>query len=70
MGPGQYPQCTRAPKVGGGWSFLGPGPEEKWYGTHSDKPDGIMLDRFAEKMMVEFLETAHQIETVPCFQRL
>ena len=24
----------------GRWSFLGPGSEEKWYGTYSDKPDG------------------------------
>ena len=24
----------------GHWSFLGPGSEEKWCGTHTDKPDG------------------------------
>ena len=24
----------------GHWSFLGPGSEEKWYGTCTDKPDG------------------------------
>ena len=25
----------------GHWSFLGPGSEKKWYGTYSDKPDGV-----------------------------
>ena len=24
----------------GHWSFLGPGSQEKWYGTCTDKPDG------------------------------
>ena len=24
----------------GHWSFLGPGSEKKWYGTHVSKPDG------------------------------
>ena len=24
----------------GHWSFLGPGSQEKWYGTYTDKPDG------------------------------
>ena len=36
------------------------GSEKKWYGTYSDKPDGI-LDETAEKMMIEFSETAHPI---------
>ena len=25
----------------GHWSFLGPGSEKKWYGTFSEKPDGV-----------------------------
>ena len=33
----------------GRWSFLGPGSEEKWYGTHTDKPDGSH-DQTAQKM--------------------
>ena len=24
----------------GHWSFLGPGDEEKWFGTHTYKPEG------------------------------
>ena len=44
----------------GYWSSFGPGSEKKWYGTHSDKPDGIW-DKTAEKMMIEFSETAHPI---------
>ena len=32
-------QCARGfPR--GHWSFLGPGSEEKWYGTYDQKPDG------------------------------
>ena len=42
------------------WSFLGPGSEKKWYGTCSDKPDGVW-DKFAEDMMLEFAEVAHLI---------
>ena len=45
----------------GQWSFLGPGSEKKWYGTYSDKPDGIW-DKTAEKMMLEVAETIP-----PCF---
>ena len=44
----------------GHWSFLGPGSEKKWYGTYSDNSDGIW-DKTAEKMMIEFSETAHPI---------
>ena len=36
-------------------SFLGPGSEKKWYGTYSDKPDGVW-DKTAEDMMLEFAE--------------
>ena len=31
-------QCSQIPR--GHWSFLGPGPEEKWCGTYTDTPDG------------------------------
>ena len=41
-------------------SFLGPGSGKKWYGTCSDKLDGAW-DETAEKMMIEFSETAHPI---------
>ena len=35
------------------WSFLGPGSEEKWYGTYTDKPDGSW-NQSAENMMANF----------------
>ena len=44
----------------GHWSFLGPGSENKWYGTYSDKPDGVW-DKSAEDMMLEFAETIHPL---------
>ena len=45
----------------GRWSFLGPGSEKKWYGTHSDKPDGS-CSRTAEIMMLQLhTESCHQI---------
>ena len=37
---------------------MGPGSEKKWYGTCSDKPDGVW-DTTAEDMMLEFAETIH-----------
>ena len=37
----------------GHWSFLGPGSEEKWYGTYTDKPDGSR-DQTAKNMMANF----------------
>ena len=40
------------------WSFLGLGSEKKWYGTYSDKPDGVW-DKTAEDMMLELAETIH-----------
>ena len=40
-------------------SCLGAGSEKKWYGTYSDKPDGVW-DKNAE-MMIEFSETAHPV---------
>ena len=36
-------------------SFLGPGPEQKWYGTNTYKPDG-QWDRVAEDMLINFAE--------------
>ena len=42
------------------WSFLGPGPEKKWYGTHAHKPDGEW-DRTAEGMMLNFAESGHPV---------
>ena len=41
-------------------SFLGPGSEKKWYGTHDHKPDGSW-DRTAQKMLLNFAETMHPI---------
>ena len=47
------PKCSRdavevancAPHFGHGrWSFLGPGNEEKWYGTSNDTPKGKWND--------------------------
>ena len=32
----------------GRWSYLGPGSEKKWYGTHIHKQDGDTLRRFTE----------------------
>ena len=40
--------------------FWGRGSEKKWYGTHSDKPDGSW-DRMAEEMMLNFAESGHPI---------
>ena len=40
--------------------FLGLGSEKKWYGTHSEKPDG-KWDKTAEKMMLNFAQSGHPI---------
>ena len=42
----------------GHWSFLGPGFEKKWCGTHVNKPDGEW-DKTAENMMLNFAENGH-----------
>ena len=42
----------------GQWSFLGPGSEKKWYGTHVNKPDGEW-EKTAESMMLNFAESGH-----------
>ena len=44
----------------GRWSFLVPGCEKKWYGTHTQKPDGEW-DRTAESMMLNFAESGHPV---------
>ena len=42
----------------GCWSFLGPGCEKKWYGTHVHKPSGEW-NRVAEIMTVNFAESGY-----------
>ena len=44
----------------GHWSFLGPGSDNKWYGTYDHKPDGSW-DGTAEKMLLNFAETNHPV---------
>ena len=44
----------------GHWSFLGPGSETKWYGTHTYKPNGER-DNVAEIMMINFCESGHPV---------
>ena len=44
----------------GHWSFLEPGSEKKWYGTHARKPDGE-CDKTAEGMMLDFAESGHPV---------
>ena len=44
----------------GHWSLLGPGSEEKWYGTYTHKPYGSW-DRSAENMMANFSGSGHPI---------
>ena len=40
------------------FGLLGPGSEEKWCGTYTDKPDGSW-DRMAEDMMLNFSGSGH-----------
>ena len=42
----------------GCWSYLGPGCEKMWYGTHVNKPNGEW-NRVAEIMMINFAESGH-----------
>ena len=44
----------------GRWSFLGPGPEKKWYSSYGDRPQGEW-DRVAELMMIKFGESGHPV---------
>ena len=41
--------------IGGHWSLLGPWMEEKWYGTHTYKPNGLW-NRVADLMMISLRE--------------
>ena len=40
----------------GQWSFIGPGSEKKWYCISEDSPQGV-LDKMAERMLLEFAES-------------
>ena len=40
----------------GQWSFIGPGPEKKWYSMEENSTQGIW-DHIAEQMLVEFAES-------------
>ena len=44
----------------GHWSFLGPVPDKKWYGTDTCKPNGAW-DRVADIMMINFSESGHLV---------
>ena len=44
----------------GHWSFLGPGSEKKWCGTHTYKPNGEW-DPVAEDMMINFSDSGHPV---------
>ena len=44
----------------GHWSFLRPGSEKKWYGTHVHKPNGEW-DEVAEITMINFSESGHPV---------
>ena len=50
--------ANRFPK--GHWSFLGPGTEEKWYGTHTYKPEGLW-NRSADMMILHLRDIGHPI---------
>ena len=50
--------ANRFPK--GRWSFLGPGREEKWYGTHTYKPKGLW-NQSAEMIMHHLRESGHPV---------
>ena len=49
----------------GRWSFLGPGPEKKWYSTSEDSPQGEW-DRITEQMMLTFAESQHPVFRSTC----
>ena len=51
----------------GHWSFLGPGSEKKWHGTHTYKPNG-KWDRVAEDMMLNISgKRTHRVPCIQCF---
>ena len=41
-------------------SYLGPGCEKKWYGTHVSEPNGEW-NKIAEVMMLNFAERGHPV---------
>ena len=47
----------------GHWSFLGPGSEKKWYGTHVYTPNGEW-DDVADMMMINLSESGHPVSRV------
>ena len=51
-------QARRFPP--GRWSFLGPGPEKKWYSTHDSKPQREW-DRVAELITMKFSKSRHPV---------
>ena len=52
----------------GHWSFLVPGSDKKWYGTHDCKPDGSW-NRIAEKMMQNFAGSGHVFHCTSALER-
>ena len=44
----------------GTWSFLGPGEEEKWHGTHYHKPEG-QWNTTAGVMVADFKDSGHPV---------
>ena len=44
----------------GHWSFLGPGNEEKWYGTYAHKPEGTR-DQQGNQTIDQFQQSGHPI---------
>ena len=44
----------------GHWSFLGPGNEEKWYGTYAYKQEG-KWDQQANHMIKQFQQSGHPV---------
>ena len=44
----------------GHWSFLGPGEEEKWYGTKNYKPEG-QWNSTADVMVANFEDSGHPV---------
>ena len=44
----------------GHWSFLGPGEQEKWYGTHNYKPEG-QWNTTADVVVANFKDSGHPV---------
>ena len=52
----------------GHWSFLRPGSDKKWYGTHGSKPDGEW-DKTAEDVVLNFAEADILNSVLPALQK-